>query len=746
MGPFLLHPSPSSSHALAFPFSDLLARRPSLPIFRNCAPLSHRVGFDSDSSTLPIPAAPRTAHSRKRTKTFTGCWTCRSRKIKCDEARPHCRQCSDKSLACEGYGTRLQWLSPETGCRTGFRSEIPSLTTQALRRHIPAEPPKSVLSWNQVDGILRFIDTLELGWGPSHDEGVCASIQNFGVFGGECSSPANVPQKIDYVSPQNNAAVDFTTESLAPALLEPLESFASPSYSETAAAWDLCNLHDAQSHAQSLGFTDQQDSTAGDVVLSDALSCVTPQKEAPYFHDDAKLIKQSTPEETWHLVSYPQFQSIAPNAISKQERFLMNHYMNRVVNLFCVIDNGKSPWKTIHLPKVLQGAGELSFAGQTTRIRSALRNALLSISAFYLSNDRHTSHHEDEAKKWGEVASRYRYDAIGLLKEGVEMDLYTKQRPKYKEFLATMLSMITINLISHMSIRKAKFSRKAHALRRIYLYLRVIYESTAVKTRDRGGSRFSSFLASSRTMGPGLSAVPKRLFVEDEQSPSSMVPMESDVGPVQDPDAEMAAYECIYGIPQSLLMMLKEAIEVIDEVEHERAVTRSVRISESLEVLCEDLEKEILDWPLEERLKRCRETNKGISANIIYHQTRAFHNALIIYFSQNVRLLGHRYLRPYVEVILDSIEAIEKIKTETKILAAPLFWPAFIGATEAFESQHQDRFRQWYGNVDVYGIEAVRTGIQVVHEVWCQGSASNGQLMSSWRTIVDRTGNSLMLT
>ncbi|KAH6973716.1 fungal-specific transcription factor domain-containing protein [Ilyonectria sp. MPI-CAGE-AT-0026] len=725
------------------------------------------------AAAIPIP----TSLGRKRTKTFTGCWTCRARKIKCDEARPHCRQCRDKSLACEGYGSRLQWLAPETGSKTGsktgFRSEIPSLTQQALRRHIPAEPPASILSWNQVDAILRFIDTLESGWASSHSEHVCASIHNFGVFGLERPCPAdvpNLPHEIGNSPPKNNVPVDFTTDPLPPGFLEPLEplqSFASPSYSETAAAWDLCNLHGDQSHLQSLDFTDQQDSVASDVVLSNALSHIPQrptQQDTPYFADDAKQTKQSTPEETWHLVSYPQFRSIAPNAITEQERFLMSHYMNRVVNLFCVIDNRKSPWKTIHLPKVLQGAGELSFAGETTRIRNALRNALLSISAFYLSNDSHTSHREDEAKKWGEVASRHRYDAIGLLKEGVEMDLYGKERPKYKEFLATMLSMITINvmsgdtstcsvhldgaeqLITHMSIRKAKFSRKAHALHRIYLYLRVIYESTAVKTWNHGGSRFSSFLGSRKTMAPGHTAAPKRIFVEDEDSPSSMVPIESDIVPLQDPAAEMAAYECIYGIPQSLLMMLKEAVEVIDQVEHERAEIGTVHISESLESLCDDLEKDILDWPLEERLKRCRETNKGISAKIIYHQTRAFHNALIIYFSQNVRLLGHRYMRFYVETILDSIEAIERIKIETKILAAPLFWPAFIGATEAFEPQHQDRFRKWYGNVGVYGIEAVRTGIQVVHEVWSQGPTSNGQLMSSWRSIVDRMGNSLMLT
>jgi arginine metabolism regulation protein II len=297
-----------------------------------------------------------------------------------------------------------------------------------------------------------------------------------------------------------------------------------------------------------------------------------------------------------------------------------------------------------------------------------------------------------------------------------------------------------------MTARKSHFSRKAHTLHRIYLYLRVIHESTSINRPEGSGPRFSSFFGTHKSICPQPTAIRKHLFLEDEESPSSMAPMEPGEHTSRDPAAEMAAYECIYGIPQSLLIMLKEAIELIDQVEHERETTKTFHISESLDKLCDELEKDIMDWPLDQRLKRCREANTGISAKIIYHQTKAFHTALIIYFSQSVRLLGHRYLRHYVETILDNIEAIERIKTETKILAAPLFWPAFIGATEAFELQHQERFREWYANMAVYGIEAVRTGIQTLHEVWRQGPTSNGQLMSSWRRIVAGTGDSLMLT
>ncbi|KAL4922134.1 fungal-specific transcription factor domain-containing protein [Aspergillus aurantiobrunneus] len=38
----------------------------------------------------------------------TGCWTCRARRIKCDEGHPVCRRCARSNVSC-GYGVRLIW-------------------------------------------------------------------------------------------------------------------------------------------------------------------------------------------------------------------------------------------------------------------------------------------------------------------------------------------------------------------------------------------------------------------------------------------------------------------------------------------------------------------------------------------------------------------------------------------------------------------------------------------------------------
>ncbi|CAG9989596.1 unnamed protein product [Clonostachys byssicola] len=38
-----------------------------------------------------------------------GCWTCRDRKIRCDEGRPKCQKCAQSNRECRGYGLKLSW-------------------------------------------------------------------------------------------------------------------------------------------------------------------------------------------------------------------------------------------------------------------------------------------------------------------------------------------------------------------------------------------------------------------------------------------------------------------------------------------------------------------------------------------------------------------------------------------------------------------------------------------------------------
>ena len=83
-------------------------------------PLSFPGIFSAIQSTLTVSMDDTPRHTRpqmrsrrpRRVKTFTGCMTCRSRHLKCDEKRPGCRRCADAQLDCSGYpGYRaaVQW-------------------------------------------------------------------------------------------------------------------------------------------------------------------------------------------------------------------------------------------------------------------------------------------------------------------------------------------------------------------------------------------------------------------------------------------------------------------------------------------------------------------------------------------------------------------------------------------------------------------------------------------------------------
>lgn len=56
---------------------------------------------------MPRKIGPRAG--KKRTKTFSGCWTCRARGVKCDTVQPSCDRCRKAKRVCEGYGIRLTW-------------------------------------------------------------------------------------------------------------------------------------------------------------------------------------------------------------------------------------------------------------------------------------------------------------------------------------------------------------------------------------------------------------------------------------------------------------------------------------------------------------------------------------------------------------------------------------------------------------------------------------------------------------
>ena len=293
---------------------------------------------------------------------------------------------------------------------------------------------------------------------------------------------------------------------------------------------------------------------------------------------------------------------------------------------------------------------------------------------------------------------------------------------------------------------KSKLSPKARALHRIYFYLQVIFESTADNSKQQ--LLLPSTSPSSQNPTPDTSPTGKQLLLSSEKLDGI-----NDIGDVchfsdaSGPDThQMITYECIYGVPQSLLVLIHKATCLIREITTIRASIGHPIIPPELNTQCDELEAAIMEWSSEGELRKCGVDNMGHSSDIIRLTTKAFHNALIIYFAQHIRLLSHLYLKSYVQKVLDSMEEVEVIKADAKVLAAPMYWPIFIAASEAFSEDLQRRFQRWYGQVEFYGIEAVRSGVSVLREVWNRGPGTGTQGTSQWKSVVRDTGAILMLS
>ena len=86
-----------------------------------------------------------------------GCWTCRKRRIKCDEARPSCRQCSRLGRECGGYG-------PDTRKRSiRFKSQdsLSRSSSSNLRSGIGTDiVPETIIVSDESTAICFFLTSI----------------------------------------------------------------------------------------------------------------------------------------------------------------------------------------------------------------------------------------------------------------------------------------------------------------------------------------------------------------------------------------------------------------------------------------------------------------------------------------------------------------------------------------------------------------------------------------------------------
>lgn len=96
---------------------------------------------------------------KKITKSRNGCITCKKRRIKCDETKPRCNNCIQKSIDCGGYATNFKWRSLNENSDVKQKDE-----RSFLRKHL--ELASLQVTGKTIKDIKAEHDLIALGVNP----------------------------------------------------------------------------------------------------------------------------------------------------------------------------------------------------------------------------------------------------------------------------------------------------------------------------------------------------------------------------------------------------------------------------------------------------------------------------------------------------------------------------------------------------------------------------------------------------
>lgn len=103
-------PVSASASASASPFTN---KSEGTPQASSGASININLNATTNNKVTTSPSTNSGSNTKiKRSKTFTGCFTCRSRKIRCDLTKPYCKNCTKARLLCAGYDIKLRWSLP----------------------------------------------------------------------------------------------------------------------------------------------------------------------------------------------------------------------------------------------------------------------------------------------------------------------------------------------------------------------------------------------------------------------------------------------------------------------------------------------------------------------------------------------------------------------------------------------------------------------------------------------------------
>ncbi|VUC38180.1 unnamed protein product [Clonostachys rosea] len=645
----------------------------------------------------------------QRPMTFTGCWTCKARKIRCDETPVSCRNCEKKGVACGGYGIRLQWVSDpftqpdkQAGGTGGRRSiKLDMLSGQRYRL-------------DDIDSFLGVIDGATVSKEPVRHGPFSVFPAQPSDSSGSNKEDNSLPLAIasDPLNPHDSGtqsrrewdyedyAVDLNENhsSYLPATVPIIES-------EEALVPDQSHLE------QEGGLSIATDELDG--VLTPYLSHSTPDiSQDQSFGSELVVFQSNSHNEASfdpHLQT-PAQDLVRRPALPRNPRItlsgdfeidsLIDHYMIHVADILQPILHPQNQYRSrgLFLTSALQGAIKniLDPKECTPTIYSTLFHSVLASAAFHLWN------RNKNYVRYKSLGAAHQQNALSSLRVAMQSPA---SGADYKTLMMAMLSLVTIGVVSGDGADFQVHLGAANQLRNSRNRWRVVSSQTRQVNEI---SFFLSLLTRTLTFQPSSTTWSGR---EQQTLDEEMDLVQSNT-----------CFEFMYGITPTIAGAILEMCRLGEYLlRFQQDGGNSSSIPDDLLEACESLGEKLLSWRFDLETIVSIQSNDVYISTIFYHQAHAWHHAALVYYYRRIQSWKSADLTQEIQHTMEHMHAAEDSKmmpgSPRQGLMAPLTWPATIASLDAIGTQ-RDICRGWWERVLSYGLANIDKQWDVVQQVW----------------------------
>ncbi|GKU09581.1 arginine metabolism regulation protein ii [Fusarium langsethiae] len=618
----------------------------------------------------PIQSSGRTASGKPRkprNKSFSGCWTCRAKHVKCDEAKPSCNRCRNAGVDCEGYGVRLSWASVRnpTTFRRGGRRVSTRRTSERLRRssHLAAVGEAASEQSEQSTSPAGDLGEEELGEGPSDDGPLELSPDTF-------STPATSNQ-----DQQSGPAQGLGTNHLNTRIFHSYELLrqgltTGPPYASFPTLQPQLPLLQLE---QNFG---QSPIVQGEAITS------TPVSTGDV--GTGSLPLPEVPESASHPSSPSNTQTITPKIIRHLDILsnpgleceLMQHWTLNLCDSLNPVPGIFNPMRSAMMPIAWEGARTDS---KTSTGATSLFHFICSASAFHLSKKRETP---ESRRNLENVALEHHNTAITHLAQNI-------RHSNDGAHCVALLAAIIICIMNEAVTLPTSFWR---------LHFRGAVEW--VNHIDPQVWHRNEAASSIYYMFRGMTTVVQTQLLFDGHEPAYW-DFTNDLGPQPEPYALYTSF----GLPQPIF----QGLRAMNTLAMRR---KSPDDDDPTPNELDRLELELfLSIPDKPEISTTREYS-----DLMYHHGFTFYYAALIHMKRTLKGMPLTEVQPLVEKALPHLEALHECTTQR---FSPMIWPVAIIAFEIADDAMQQRMLKCLACLWERSELAIWTQItQLVKELW----------------------------